>query len=1650
MSNYPVSLDDDVTLPPVNNNITEIGDEAINACRESIFNMQTEFGLGLSGSAGTLADRLGVSIGADGYIKPSALTSLGLVTLPITNPQIANNAGIPESKLTLDHRTADLFNYTRELAGNINVATSWISLTGIKLEPHILGITYKHPLSGISVSESATDYFLSRYRTYRDNTDSYTVLNELNSEVINHQWSDGSGTSTSSITTNDGSTYPADYAHTSAGIYLDTTRFSVIPQTTTDLQLFAQHLDDASIFLYGTRIQNLYSNGISRASRSAVLTASAQGRTVVPSTMVTTYLRNNGSSSSPVDDIENGDDIIEFTPDSSVTSNFLFDSQFALAKVGDIIRVNYGSIEVPFLIKEKKYMPGTPGRFFVRISSNNLYYTTDGYAKIEKPLYHNNKYGVLAVAPSNCESISVPASLIVTNPTGAMALGVGFNADLIDSTHYNLWLALYTTGNPDDGYIVLPPIDVTGDQGKSPGKYTLETIVQTVNDAFRKPGYNYRFIAFSYQGEFGIALADPYSNAAFSILDGVVDSLGDYDQTETEGEYINNVIGLFGSGTLEPVDPLGLGPLNGGISSPAYSTSYVSSAQSLYPAKLYTPLDRNNFYVNGTERDKLTLESGQTQDGYGFGYWGGFIVPGSRNETPGTRVSVTYRILDNVLASVNIRPGSTIVVQPTTVTDYVNLGRFIVTDVSFIECGTDCYTDITVYDAVHGIGTSPYTSAETGNFKIYFNSGSVSVNAENSSDYTEASPFKRLLEIYIDEDSKTFVHERGRFTNSGSDITVNSVDLRTTSELSKMELIDISPKLRGYQFSSVNKISLFIDTLNSVQGTVDGYLASYDGTNLTHMGPTTTGRFGQVLRFYDETNVDYIDVLFPTDVSLSSITDEIVDIQLFPSLSSDKEIMKLATCQYNTVTNYINYLTDKRQFGNVSEDELSTSALDYISLPDKMLHQNGVLKGFDAQDVTPISNPNSGQIYLSGGWALVGGKLIFMNNETVSIPIIKEDYLSTLYNINWILCVSNSGEFQAIPSLDYDFGTPSSTRNFKAYNPATTATYYIEAIKFSDLINNRKDLTPLYIVSSIVSGSTISLTLHDVRKFANDGDNNNTLICNNYSNRGNFRSAESIFNWLKFDSTYSHDVVMSGVTETITSGITIDTLGTVTIDGQNNSALTFNQQFTINSNVVFKEMELTFSNDLNINSSIVFKGLDITFEKKLEIENASDVTFEDCTINFSGTGYTSNIYILDSSNVTFKNCTIVADYSGSAAANGGRVFYTDGINGFNFIDSSVNVTFSISSSYYPGNIFDFTDASATNSSSKIKIENSEFSGNFRRCMSINTNSFGLNDFEVRGCTITCTYNAVDNIGGFTSEDLVNNGNGYIYFYSTFGNYYNNIIMDDVEFNSSPSSSSDGYRFSFINFNTDYSSVIENVSITRCRFNNTVVSGEIDDFRAVIAIVNRNTSSTEQPPPTVRNLEISNNICDRNQMIVMTSTSYTTANNVKAMRPTYLAAQNCVIKDNICGAIGYWIGEGRRADNYSPNVTRENNKEFGLTIYGNTCNIITNLDHEGLAYSIAEYSSVQAKQINTCTYTSSFVHIEGNRSSWIIVSVADYIGSKFVREFPKRGVVNIVNNMLSATSLEYVSPYSTGTDFDEKTYYAIHVDGLVYDDYAFST
>lgn len=1282
MSNFPNNFDDDTTLPFVNDNITEIGGDAINALRDAVFAIEQNIGLNAQGTTISIAARFGVAFNPDGTLKPSAITSLGLVTLPITNDQIADWAQIPERKLVLDHKTQDLFNYIRDLSGDVNLALGWISSTGIKLDPHIIGAIYRHTMDQIDVATTEGFFLSNNLRQLRNNQNSYTLVADINSELLAHQWADGSPFGNGlNITTNNGSVYSNFYAHMGSGIFINTSRFNNIPETADDVQLFAEYIDSSSIFLLGTRIQNLYTAGISRISRSSSLTTDGYGQFIIPPTAAIAYLKNIGNSSNPVDDINHGDDIIQFQP--NLNDGYAFDEKFALVKVGDIIRINYGTIEVPFLIKEKKYSAsGGAKTFIVRIAGKNIAYQPNAIARIDRPLFNNNKWGELSISPVSSPFAGTP-SLIINNPRGAQALGLGFNPAQFDEKHYKLYLALYPTGHATDGYVILPGIDVTGNQGTTPGLYTLESIVQATNNAFRKVGFNYRFTAFSYQGEFGICLAESYGNAAFSILSVPLKADGTIDTLANQVAFPNNVLDMLPTvGTVAP-DPLGIGPFGAAIASPPYYIAYGSSAASQNPTKLFIPLRRNNYYVNGAETERLALEPSQALDGYGDGYWVGTIF--NVNVLP-TRVETTYRIpLD--LSTSGLKAGKTVVIQSLGTGTLNDFGRFIIESVSLGCCSPSNFTDIVVYDAVHAKGFSPIATLGIGNaVKVYFGADSVSFNAESATDTVAPSPattFKRHFEVYVNADGNTFTHERGRMSLSTGAVTVNGVTLTGFSQIAKADIMRISPKLRGYQFGSVNKITFNVFSYSDTTGLYDGYLCSYNGTNMTHVGPRISGRKGEVTRFYDETGTDYIDIIWDINANVTAFTNQLSDIQLFPSLQLDDELLLLGTCQVDDSTHQVTRIQDARQFGNTSEKDLSSSVFEYLAAPERYLHSNGVIRGFD---IANVFQNTTAVIDLAGGLVLVDGKIINVNNKTISIPLVQELYNFSLYRVDFALCINSKGDYETIVLQDYDTelnNVPFSPRVVTVQDLFSATTYSVPSVLYADLINRRRDLTILYIVSldALTEGGGLLVSTVDARRYVQKKDWGERPTFNVDADNGEFRTFESLTTWLNFYSGYSSVINLKGVF---------------------NSAQLGGGTVTFNNPVLFKGDGTTTFSPGSFDLGFLKVGLENIILNVYAFEFNS-AAMDNCIINFNpSSGGHATFFSCQVTNTTFnhtgsggpldffagsiiQNCTINLN-SNSEALYIGNVFKgcTVNINGANCtitIDANArveNCTFNIS------------------------------------------------------------------------------------------------------------------------------------------------------------------------------------------------------------------------------------------------------------------------------------------------------------------------------------------------------------------------------------
>jgi hypothetical protein len=178
-SRYPNALDDDVTIIRVDDNIVEIGGDAINGLRSAVFNIEETLGINPQGSTNDVVTRLNRSLNADGSIKASALSSIGLVTLPITNNQIASNAGIEEVKLDLDYSTTQLKSQIDGYYARINPIAE-----GLGNLIHNVNLHVAHPsLWGKHLTHDIDGYFGAGIY---DGYNLQGILTDLDNRIVAH------------------------------------------------------------------------------------------------------------------------------------------------------------------------------------------------------------------------------------------------------------------------------------------------------------------------------------------------------------------------------------------------------------------------------------------------------------------------------------------------------------------------------------------------------------------------------------------------------------------------------------------------------------------------------------------------------------------------------------------------------------------------------------------------------------------------------------------------------------------------------------------------------------------------------------------------------------------------------------------------------------------------------------------------------------------------------------------------------------------------------------------------------------------------------------------------------------------------------------------------------------------------------------------------------------------------------------------------------------------------------------------------------------------------------------------------------------------------------------------------------------------------
>jgi len=1157
MTQYPNQIDNDLDILRIEDNLTQIGGETINALRDAMFAVQETLGINPQGSKGTVLSFLSVAHNTDGTLKSSALSAAGLVTLPITNAQIAAGAGIVESKLTLNYSTSVLNAAISSLGSTVsginNILTELLTdftlhIYGLPTPTTSDGYVNRHVASHIDINNGE----ISGYPKYtgidpRDsaynNTGLYNLsgvirsaktimdaLLQINNDFLSH------ALSTSSI------------KHTAAFISVDTSGFNVIPTDKNNVQLALSFIDEYETEIVEKHRSEQHSNGIPRASR------------------VERY--ENDGYNTILGTFECDTDFVGGFGKISFTST-PGDLDWAFRQIvpGDVVQIDYGGYTADHIINSIDYTPSAT--YNLTIDGYVLDIVSNVYGLLKKSKYDDNHYGALAVASSNHNFYSAPndaavsASAIVVSPNCASATGTGFSADDLDSTHYMLYIAYYPTGDPSDVNLIPPTnilgIDVTGNLGITPGKYSLKHVIETTNKTFRSGGYNYRFVAFEYKGQFGIALADVIDNASFSIISGTGSGT-----TLSVGSFTNNVVG---DATSPIKDPLGLGSTKGNVASPSYQSPTATSL----PTKVITRRINRKYNIDGQYVDYLQKGHLTNEDGYYDGYLKTTQALGV------TRIRGIYRVSQD-LTDTELKIGSTIVVYPTVDrTDSTfkeqDYGRFIVEDLNYGCCPGDGWTDISVITCTsltgdpNFVATTPPPELPV---RIYFSEDSVTFAN------LEESEYRSLYEIFIKRYGRTYSHKRARVK---LEVAGDAFELDTSLGTSNIQdgygwhIVDVSPKLRGFfpVSSPATDLSRFvrfiINNYNATDDSYDGYIGQPDDSStggIANIGPVTRVRKGDVGRYYDNTGVDYIEIKFTEnihatalDISIPAGQFKYKDIALYETMRLNDEQMCLAVCELTgsgSLKTFVDNFIDKRQFGTVSEKNLTTSAIQFIEASDRLFRQNGVATGFEYKG---MSGDN---LLFNGGTAIVNGVIVNSNNFTVFPFEMKNGSPPT--TVNYAVCLKQDGTHELIV-----INTTASTQE---YTIGRERVYTL-----SELVTTRKDLLPLWVFTVITASLTVNPVLEDIRKFINNVENNTYLTLVGPSDEsdsintkiGNFASWDAISNYIKYGNKINSTILVKGDTTISTTIDFNETPVTIKGDKGNIVRLTTNVGITLQSNI---------------------------------------------------------------------------------------------------------------------------------------------------------------------------------------------------------------------------------------------------------------------------------------------------------------------------------------------------------------------------------------------------------------------------------------------------------------------------------------------------
>lgn len=439
-SNYPQQLDTSVEIPPVRDNVTEIGSDVINSLRSAIFNIEKALGINPQGSVGNnLATRLARALDENGNIKSEALERANVLSGPIIDVNVSTVAAIKESKLKLDYPTTLLQDEISILNNSLDLIQSQIEELSALISAHVEPTAINRH-KAIAITVDAADAVSSDIATLElEGGGLQDVLEELYNAHINY-----SGANISTL----------NNSHTAEQIFYD-------KEETSDV-IFSDNLqgaieDLANIEAVGFRnaILNLNSNGRIRAgSITDDYEENSKGSVLLAETSAT-YLKNSAGTKTT---------FTISTPVEAIDSISVFDILTLSGSPEDEDNGEYQIYEVRFNADDEVTEIDVFGGPNATSQSGLLIMVT----KNQYVIYNQNGFNATVRPRSN--KTNTP-DILICNPDCATIISSGIAPEKINEDDFTIDIAI------DGGEaITIETYDSTIEI------QTVDSIVQKVND----------------------------------------------------------------------------------------------------------------------------------------------------------------------------------------------------------------------------------------------------------------------------------------------------------------------------------------------------------------------------------------------------------------------------------------------------------------------------------------------------------------------------------------------------------------------------------------------------------------------------------------------------------------------------------------------------------------------------------------------------------------------------------------------------------------------------------------------------------------------------------------------------------------------------------------------------------------------------------------------------------------------------------------------------------------------------------------------------------------------------------------------------------------------------------------------------------------